>query len=148
MISVGRATNNTGSATSQPFQTPDAGTENPCWFRLYRRKPAVFIITCGAGSSGGYRTWDEAVAAGQEQRYGSREVWQTLRHEEALLWFEVEWNPAVNTSSSGYIYAGDRTIRPANISKPFGNDTDQPNKRNQLGTFLYLQRPEREPDRW
>jgi hypothetical protein len=127
---------------------PRAGTENPCWFRLYRRKPAVFIITCGAGSSGGYRTWDEAVAAGQEQRYGSREVWQTLRHEEALLWFEVEWNPAVNTSSSGYIYAGDRTIRPANISKPFGNDTDQPNKRNQLGTFLYIQRLEREPDRW
>ena len=56
--------------------------------------------------------------------------------------------PGLNDLSSGYLYAGDRTIRPANISKPFGNDTDQPNKRNQLGTFLYLQRLEREPDRW
>jgi hypothetical protein len=128
--------------------TPRPGSENPCWFRIYRRKPAVFTITCGAGSSGGYRTWDEVVAAGEEPRYGSREVWQVLREQEPLLWFEVEWTPAVNTSSSGYIYAGDRNIRPANISKPFGNDTDQPNKRNQLGTFLYLQRLEREPDRW
>lgn len=127
---------------------PRLGTENPCWFRLYRRKPAVFIITCGAGSSGGYRTWQEVVDAGEEQRYNSSEMWQTMRHQESLLWFEVEWTPAVSTSSSGYIYAGDRNIRPANISKPFGNDTDQPNKRNQLGTFLYLQRLEREPDSW
>lgn len=124
------------------------GTANPCWFRLYRRKPAVFIITCGAGASGGFRTWQEVVDAGQEERFIARDNWQVQREQESLLWFEVEWSPAVNTSSSGYVYAHDRTIRPANISKPFGNDTDQPNKRNQLGTFLYLQRLEREPDVW
>ncbi|HEX3133753.1 MAG TPA: hypothetical protein VHX44_09260, partial [Planctomycetota bacterium] len=124
------------------------GSENPCWFRIYRRKPAVFTITCGAGSSGGFRSWQEVMDAGEDQRFGTSEVWQSMRHEESLLWFEVEWNPAVNTSSSGYIYAGDRTIRPANISKPFGNDTDQPNKRNQMGTFLYIERLEKEPDIW
>lgn len=124
------------------------GTDNPCWFRLYRRKPAVFIITCAAGSSGGYRSWSEITTAGQEARFGTRETWETLRHQEPLLWFEAEWSPAVNTASSGYIYSGDRSIRPANISKPFGNDTDQPNKRNLMGTFLYLQRLEREPDQW
>jgi hypothetical protein len=124
------------------------GTSNPCWFRVYRRKPAVFTITCGAGSSGGFRSWQEVIDAGEDQRFGTSEAWQAIRHEESLLWYEVEWNPAVNTSSSGYLYAGDRTVRPANISKPFGNDTDQPNKRNQMGTFLYIQRLDREPDRW
>jgi len=124
------------------------GTENPCWFRLYRWKPAVFIITCGAGSSGGFRTWQEVIDAGQEARFGSVDVWMAMRHEEQLMWYEVEWTPAVNTSSSGYMYQYDRQIMPANISKPFGNGTDQPNKRNQMGTFLYIQRLLNEPDPW
>lgn len=127
---------------------PLPGSENPCWFRIYRRKPAVFIITCAAGSSGGYRNWAEVVDAGEEARYGSQEAWEILRQQEPLLWYETEWTAAVNTTSSGYIYSGDRSIRPANISKPFGNDTDQPNKRNLMGTFLYLQRLDREPDKW
>lgn len=144
---------------------PRAGTENPCWFRVFRRKPAVFIITCAAGSSGGFRNWDEVLAKNAAERFGDRVMWESLRQQEALLWYEVEWSPAVNTASSGYIYKGDRSIEPVWISKPFGqyneqdptrppgtlrsaNHADHPNKRNQMGTFLYLQRLEREPDRW
>jgi hypothetical protein len=127
---------------------PLPGTENPCWFRVYRRKPAVFIITCGAGSSGGYRSWAEVQAAGLAAQWGSEAEWQGLRNQEPLLWYETEWNAAVNTSSSGYIYQNDRSIVPANISKPFGSGTDQPNKRNQMGTFLYLERLEQEPATW
>jgi hypothetical protein len=127
---------------------PLAGSGNPCWFRVYRRKPSVFIITCGTGSSGGYRSWQEVVNAGKEAQYVSSDYWQTVRQSEPLFWYEVEWNSAVSSSSSGYIYKHDRRIEPANISKPFGNDTDQPNKRNQMGTFLYLQRLQQEPDNW
>jgi hypothetical protein len=124
------------------------GTDNPCWFRVYRRKPAVFIIACGAGSSGGYQSWAEVEAAGQGSRWGSQEVWETIRMGEPRLWYEVEWNAGVNTASTGYIYSGNDSIVPTNISKTFGNGTDHPNKRNQMGTFLYLQRLEREPDIW
>lgn len=122
---------------------PRIGTNNPCWFRLYRHKPAVFIITCGTGASGGYRTWDEVVAAGAEPQFGSREFWQMLRQGEPVLWFEVEWNPAVSTTSSAYLYHADRSIRTAD-----GNSMGQLNRRNQMGTFLYIQRLMQEPGVW
>jgi hypothetical protein len=151
---VGFPTLDPQPAISDPvaFLTGDArplpGTDNPCWFRVYRRKPAVFIIACGAGSSGGYRSWAEVVAASQAARWGSQENWESQRLSEPMLWYEAEWNAAVNVTSSGYIYQSDYSIVPANISKPFGSGTDQPNKRNQMGTFLYLQRLEQEPASW
>lgn len=133
-------------------RTPMPWTENPCWFRVYRLKPAVFIITCGAGSSGGFRDWQEVQDAGASDRWGSSVVWQAHRNQEPIFWYEVEWNAGVNVNSSGYMYLGDLSIVPNNVSKTFGNSgtlgADQPNKRNQMGTFLYLQRLDHEPDRW
>jgi hypothetical protein len=127
-------------------------SENPCWFRVHRRKPGVFIITCGAGSSGGYRNWQEIQDAGEANRWNNSAMWQAHRDQEPLFWYEVEWNAAVNVTSSGYMYLTDYSIVPNNVSKTFGNTgtfgADHPNKRNHMGTFLYLQRLEREPDRW
>ncbi len=130
------------------LQTQLPGTDNPCWFRIYRRRPAVFIISCGAGSTGGFRTWQEVVDAGKESYWGTQEFWAIQFQNEPVFWYEVEWNAAVNTASAGYIYSGDQSLVPTNISKTFGNGTDHPNKRNQMGTFLYLQRLEKEPDAW
>jgi hypothetical protein len=132
--------------------TPMPWTDTPCWFRVYRRKPAVFIITCGAGSSGGYRDWQEVQDAGATDRFGSSATWQAYRNQEPIFWYEVEWNAGVNVTSSGYMYLTDLSIVPNNVSKTFGNSgtlgADHPNKRNQMGTFLYLQRLDHEPARW
>jgi hypothetical protein len=130
---------------------PVAGTDAPCWFRVYRKAPAVFIVSCGGGSSGGYKNWAEVQNSPDADLWHSREEWEMARLNEPILFYEVAWSPAVNTTSTGWIYAGHYSIKPALISRPYvsnSDNEDQPNKRNQLGTFLYRQRLAREPDHW
>ncbi len=130
--------------------TPVPGTDNPCWFRVYRRKPAVFTITCGAGNSGGYRSWAEVVSAGLAARWGSQDAWESERAIEPILWYETEWNAAVSVTSPDWIYRkdGQNSIVPETISMLYVGGQNHPNKRNQMGTFLYLQRLDQEPDHW
>lgn len=132
-------------------RSPVPGTDAPCWFRVYRKAPAVFIITCGGGTSRGYKDWAEVQGSPDAGLWSSRGEWELARLNEPVMWYEVAWSPAVNTTSTGWIYAGHNSIKPAYISRPFvvgADNEDQTNKRNQLGTFLYRQRLEREPTRW
>jgi len=88
------------------------------WFRIYRETEAdhdgdgtpwydtmkledpangvhnhgVFIVTCGAGATEGYKDWAEASASGHFQ---SQAFFEELRAQERILWFRVQWSPFV-----------------------------------------------------
>jgi hypothetical protein len=133
---------------------PRPGTDAPCWFRVYRKAAAVFIVTCGGGTSRGYKNWAE-VSPEEKRMWSSRGEWEMARADEPILWYEVAWSPAVAPTSPGYIYATNHNqlnITPATISKPFGGGgpEDQQNRRNLSGTFLYRQRLINAPndDKW
>ncbi len=128
------------------------GTDAPCWFRVYRKAPAVFIVSCGGGTSRGHKNWSEVQSSPDKGIWYSQQEWAMARANEPMLWYEVAWSPAVGPTSPGYIYASGHNnlnIKPATISKFFGGQPeDQQNRRNLSGTFLYRQRLQSEPDRW
>lgn len=100
-----------------------ARTPRASWFRIYRETPqdhdgdgvpfydtvslngddrtpdngSVFIITCGAGATQGFRDWAEAVAelgsATAALVFTSEAGFWDRRREEAILWFRAEWTP-------------------------------------------------------
>jgi hypothetical protein len=57
----------------------------------------IFIITCGAGGSQGFRDWDEVVSTYPSvgDRPFDEMTFEQLRATERLLWYRVEWSPAV-----------------------------------------------------
>jgi hypothetical protein len=119
------------------------------WFRIHRKTPSVFIITCGAGTTTGYRTYPEASDAGEGELFNNDpEFFAELRRHETILWYETEWNPAVY-SSAGYLHDYNAvTIQPIPVSKPFISGTSYMAPRNFAGSFLYIQRLDKEPPNW
>jgi hypothetical protein len=129
------------------------------WFRIYRKpivdvvssdaddpgvrrsSPAVFVISCGAGASHGFRDWAEVVAAGEQDRFGSEPDFTALRADETILWYEAEWNPAVSQNIEfHYRYSGlamPGTYEWEDINRAGGHNswTQQFG-----GTFLYIRR--------
>lgn len=100
---------------------PRAGSNRAAWFRVYRELPSdhdgngvpwydtvnlngdsatppngsVFIITCGAGGTQGFRDWNEVVAdlgstGASEVFYDEATFWD-IRRDETLLWYRAEW---------------------------------------------------------
>jgi hypothetical protein len=118
------------------------------WFRTFRKSPSVFIVTCGAGATAGFRDWPEVAAAGQEAVFSTREQFDDLRRNEHVLWFEVEWSAAV-AGDAYYHYDWQ------NPNKYILNPTGHPyiqyeriNSRQFGGTFTYIQRLRDEPAQW
>ncbi len=52
----------------------------------------VFIVTCGAGGSEGFRDWSEASASGH---FDSEALFDKVRAQERIMWFRVQWSPYV-----------------------------------------------------
>lgn len=119
------------------------------WFRVYRKGPATFIITCGAGGSGGHRSWATMSVDDKEPFGGDQTLWENLRAEEIIMWFEAEWNPAVGGATYQCI---DNEQHPDHYQwRPFNTTHEgqsQPHARNMVGTFRYIQRLRDEPDNW
>lgn len=84
------------------------------WFRLFRlgaQKPedapgrfdaryarynaATFIVTCGAGSTRGFKNWAEVVTEQSQSLFGDETFFNQLQQEETRLWYLVEWSPAI-----------------------------------------------------
>ena len=98
---------------------PRMVTVNKAWMRIYRDKntpgnpanplsltnfvePATFTITCGAGATLGYRTYDEAEEAGADVLFlKDRNYFAELRQQERIMWFRTEWTSAVGGSGMG-----------------------------------------------
>lgn len=106
-------------------QNPLPNSQGKAWFRIYRELPAehdgvpgnvtnagrsdefdvvdltdhhsVFIITCGAGGSMGFRDWSEVQAYQAEtgELPFDRLTYENLRATERILWYRVEWSASV-----------------------------------------------------
>jgi hypothetical protein len=144
-------------------RTPDPATDGRSWFRVYRKSitaldpdspstytgPAVFVITCGAGASHGFRDWAEVVTAGAVDRFGSQAEFEEIRRTETVYWFEAEWNPAVDAHRFyhymwGWCYLQSQADH---VGTPIYNGwygySHWPG-----GTFSYIQRLFSEPTNW
>lgn len=148
--------------------TPRLDSVGRSWFRVYRNRttaatadepatyePATFTITCGAGSTEGWRTYADAVAAGQGAVFNNDiEYFKLLRSQERILWFRAEWTSAVGGSSMGVRVRNGLWDLPE-INKdsyrtvyPTGTDQHWWVNRNSIGSFLWIQRLAKEPADW
>ncbi len=115
------------------------------WFRVHRRTPAEFVITCGAGASLGYRDWNEAQGDGA---FADRQTFDEIRRSETILWYAAEWNPAVYSSVGYLTHFESESIRPAESNQPFIRGTSFMNPRNFVGSFLWIERLGEMPPAW
>ena len=138
-------------------------TTGKAWFRVRRESPAVFLLTCGAGGTDGFRSWEEVERAGESQRFGERTFFEQMRLSEVRLWYRIEWSAAITE-------AIDRTIlfERAAWNKPFAQGhphylTTPPNStqvplqesgmtqnwlKNPVGTIRWVSRLMNEPSIW
>lgn len=127
------------------------------WFRVYREGPAVFIITCGAGGTQGYRDWDEVVGAGPDvmAEFGEQSYFEVMRTQETRLWYRVEWSPAIATAEVHNIKnAWNGGPEDHYVSYGVNTSNSSINPRSQAlcvnlgGTFRYVQRLRHPPTWW
>ena len=102
------------SPTTAEFDAFEAGNPHPranstgmAWFRLFRLggttdarfaryNAATFIVTCGAGGTEGYRSWQEVVNESKQALFNNdRLMFEAILAAETRLWYLVEWSPAV-----------------------------------------------------
>jgi hypothetical protein len=129
--------------------TPRMNSVGLSWFRVYRKGPATFIVTCGAGGTAGHRAWN-IMTTNEKAAFGNDDnLWSNLRAQEILMWFEAEWSPAVGGATYQCI---DNEQRPDHYQwRPFNTTHEsqsQTHARNMVGTFRYIQRLRYEPDDW
>ncbi|MBA3846947.1 MAG: hypothetical protein H0X45_09920 [Planctomycetes bacterium] len=127
--------------------------------------PAVFALSCGGGGTLGYADWAEVVADGAEASFGGdRALFEDLRAHQAVLWYACEWSPMQGGFGHKYFHADyavpggfpDGYGRTSTIpwsqtptNRPWKDDTShRPNSRGFGGTFLWIERLARAPDRW
>jgi hypothetical protein len=192
----------TSFAQGQP--TPQPASERRSWFRVYRERPAdhngdqtpwydtidlnggeavgseyangsVFVFTCGAGGTLGFRDWAEVVASvgasDAAALFGTRTAFEDLRRMETILWFRAEWTPLTggNLGPDGALTrgtyngpTGQRT--PMTLQRYFWTDHSGWRSWNDhgkelehivtapypapFGSFLWLQALDREPATW
>ncbi|GDY13360.1 hypothetical protein LBMAG53_22380 [Planctomycetota bacterium] len=149
-----------GTLSEPYFDTIAISEPHPTVAGKYlRSSDAVFVITCGAGATAGFRTWNEVVHCGATQRFGSdRLLFNRLRGQERILWYRVCW-----TSSQGGGYSMFQDIAfaigknsasdPGNLGQ-FPADTVSWDKtrggvnKHAFGVFTWIQRLPSEPPRW
>ena len=83
-----------------PQPHPNFSTKYPDGYKQYN--PATFIVTVGAGATGGFRYFGTPpngrpieMTKADEQRFGTKENFAALQSEELRYWYLVEWSPAV-----------------------------------------------------
>lgn len=135
----------------------DQGRYVPSWFRVWRAKPASFVVTCGVGETLGFRDWDEVVEAGEADRFGGatpqgREMFHFHQQQEVRLWYLVEWSAHVASSDYQNLQNefSPKSIetylqRPINTSQ---ESRSQGKLVNPVGTIRMIQRLINEPRHW
>jgi hypothetical protein len=93
------------------------------WFRIYREADAdhdgdgvpaydtidhgpnhgIFVITCGAGGTLGFRDWDEvrSIYPDPSDRPFDRSSFETMRAQESIVWYRVAYSAAVSAGTFG-----------------------------------------------
>lgn len=110
----------------------------------------VFVITCGAGPTRGYRDFAEAQAA-DPGLFPDQHAFDQLRQRESILWFRVEWTGQVGggfenkgwyhrrhlgSDTAAWQQLGNPTVHRFNAQFAAG------------GGFKWIQQLHREPERW
>ncbi|MBA3683811.1 MAG: hypothetical protein H0W72_00985 [Planctomycetes bacterium] len=113
--------------------------------RPYPPNASVFVVTCGAGATLGFRRWTEVVAAGAQQSFLNQQTYfDQLRGTEIILWYRIEWSP----QAGDYGPMGRRKAypRPNHSYFPIWNQISA--MPSQAGSILWTQRLDREPPAW
>jgi hypothetical protein len=137
-------------------KAPDSRYSNDAWFRVWRAGPALFVVTCGAGKTQGFKTWDEVKKEqAQPQFFNDPAYFQTLLGDENYLFYLVEWSPYVSANdyqrvADDYDIPGKRQLEsyvqyPVNTSQKGRN---QSKFFNPVGTIRSIQRLTNVPDYW
>jgi hypothetical protein len=135
-------------------RTPDPKAPCETWFRVYRDGAATFTVTCGAGGTQGFRSWDEVVTAGAAAEFNDdRTFFASLRNDEVVRWYRIAWSAAVAASDYQHLQneghldnrADHYTQRSMNVSR---ESRSQGRQVNAVGTIAWVQRLLNEPDHW
>jgi hypothetical protein len=139
-------------------RTPVIPSMGKAWFRLYRDGPATFVVTCGAGSTQGFKNWAEVVAEGQEDAFGgsqSKPYFDAMVSAEVRLWYRLEWTAAAMETSYHNLHheiAVDYEhyeTWPPNASHTWSSSRrTQTWAKNPVGTIRWVQRLMHEPTQW
>ncbi len=140
-----------GFARGDPRPRPE--TLGLAWFRVRRTDAARFTLTCGAGSTLGYRDWADVVADGAVETFGSPSLFAALQADEVRLWYRIEWSAAVGGATyqcidneAGPDHHQWRPFNPIHEWWPNGHQS-QPHARNLVGTLRWIQRLREQPAR-
>jgi hypothetical protein len=144
-------------------------SEGMSWFRCYRmtqadcqqhRKmdgtiapihwsPAVFIITCGAGATRGYRDWDEIPAEDRAQFNDDPNLFNELRDQESILWYACEWHPSQANQPQRQFSEDNQGYNRAHYNVPWNRaDAARAMAFNLGGVFLWIERLSEAPVNW
>ncbi len=149
-----------GNATWAEHKTGDPSprveSANKSWFRVLREGPSTFLITCGAGPTQGFRSFDEANAQSMGDLFNNdRTYFATLAAQEARLWFRVEWS--ASSAESTYHWQEHHVTKewdsylqwPVNASHSWSSGPRSlAFVRNFGGTFRWIMRLRTEPTYW
>lgn len=137
-------------------RTPRPESANKSWFRILREGPSTFLITCGAGPTQGFRSYDEADAQGMGDLFNNdRTYFTVLAAQESRLWYRVEWT--ASSVESTYHWQEHHTTRqwdsylqwPVNASHSWPTGPRSlAFVRNFGGTFRWIMRLKNEPTHW
>jgi hypothetical protein len=134
---------------------PRQHTVGRTWFRLVREATgSVFTVTCGAGGSRGFRSWQEVQAAGETALFHHDDtVFNTLRASELRLWYRVEWSPATTVIDMNFLREHEEhSFRVGTPTHAGGNPDNgysgQQMAPNMGGTIQWIQRLKHEPAVW
>ncbi|MBA3684593.1 MAG: hypothetical protein H0W72_05060 [Planctomycetes bacterium] len=110
----------------------------------YPPNASVFVVTCGAGASLGFRDWDEVLASDAGGTFlDDSAYFAEIRGAETVLWYRIEWS----AQTGDYGPKGRRM----NWSTPFDGSPiwDQIfSMPSQGGSIRWVQRLDREPPAW
>ena len=149
------ATNFSAWETGDP--TPRQPSLGLSWFRLLREpNGSTFLVTCGAGNTMGYRSWNEIQSDPNPEgrsMFPSAEVFNVYIQSEIRLWYRVEWSPAIMAIDNHLIWHHGGTDDhyeqfPINLSVRNGDPWGQLVHHNMGGTIPMIQRLRNEPANW
>jgi hypothetical protein len=113
---------------------------------------SIFIITCGAGASLGFRDWADVQAAGEESAFGNDpDQFTFVRATETILWYRIEWSPFVGDNAGKGSRQGNSdglSGMPLNSDRAVGSSTAVYSTPSFFGSIRWMQRLDREPPVW
>jgi hypothetical protein len=136
--------------------SPRVESTGMSWFRVLREGPSTFLITCGAGSTQGFRSYQEASLQGKSDLFDNDPgYFATLAANEVRYWYRVEWSassaePTYHWQLHHSTQSTDSYLQwPVNASQSRSYGTRSPPfDKNQTGTLRWIMRLREEPTFW